>query len=120
MNKNQFEGKLNQVTGDAKIWLGHLTDNSKTAYSGTADKLKGNIKEDIGDDQAKFEKAKNAFETKTEEINNDIQTKWNKFTNEDVKEINGSFETFAAKIKDKYNKSQDEAHTQIREFMSKF
>lgn len=120
MNKNQFEGKLNQVTGDAKIWLGHLTNNSKTEYSGASDKLKGNIQEDLGNAQAKFENAKNAFETKTEEINRDIQAKWDKFTNEDVKEINGSFETFASKIKDKYNHTQDEANAQIREFMSKF
>lgn len=120
MNKNQFEGKLNQVTGDAKIWLGQITDNSKTEYSGTADKIKGNVQEDFGNAQAKFEKAKKAFETKTEEVNNDIQTKWDKFTNDDVKEINGSFETFASKIKDKYDHSQEEAHAQIREFMSKF
>lgn len=120
MDKNQLEGKLNQVKGDAKIWFENLSNNAETGISETTDKIKGNFQENNEKAQAEFEKAKENFETKTEEINNGIQTKWDKFTNEDVKEINGSFETFANKIKNKYSKTQEEANAQVREFMAKF
>lgn len=120
MNKNQFDGKLNQVKGDAKIFWAQLTNDPKLELEGNSDKIKGNIQEETGKAIAKYEKAKLAYETKTEEINNNIKAKWDKFTHEDVAEINGSFEAFANKIKDKYNKTQEEANAQVRDFMAKF
>ncbi|OIQ31091.1 MAG: hypothetical protein BM564_01090 [Bacteroidetes bacterium MedPE-SWsnd-G2] len=69
---------------------------------------------------AKFEAAKHALENRIEEVNSDIKTKWNKLTNDDLTDINGNLEALANKLKSKYNKTQEEAETQIKEFMSKF
>lgn len=127
MNKEQLEGKMTQIKGDAKIWVGQLTNNQKMKFEGSTDKIKGGLQEQSGDFKAKFEEelkkfeaAKDAFETRTEEVNTDIKKKWDKLTHDDVESINGSFESFSNLIKEKYNKSKDEADKDVKEFMSKF
>ncbi|MDN3641152.1 CsbD family protein [Lutimonas halocynthiae] len=127
MNNEQLDGKLTQIKGDAKIWVGELTNNQKMQLDGATDKIKGGIQEKNGDIKAqiqgelkKFEAAKAVFETRTEEVNTDIKNKWNKLTHDDVQSINGSFESFSNLIKEKYNKTKNEADQDVREFMSKF
>ena len=60
------------------------------------------------------------FETRTDEVNTDIKNKWNKLTHDEVKSINGSFESFSNLIKEKYDKTKKEADQDVKEFMSKF
>lgn len=127
MNKSQLEGKLKQVKGDAKIWWGKTTHNLETELEGNKDKIHGNLLEQKGDleekfdsEMKKFEKAKHTFEKRTEEVNDSIKSKWEKFTHQDVADIDGSFENFSNKIKEKYNKTQEEANAEVREFMAKF
>ena len=127
MNNEQLDGKLTQIKGDAKIWVGELTNNQKMQLDGATDKIKGGIQEKNGDIKAqiqgelkKFEAAKAVFETRTEEVNTDIKNKWNKLTHDDVQSINGSFESFSNLIKEKYDKTKNEADEDVKEFMSKF
>lgn len=127
MNNEQLDGKLTQIKGDAKIWVGELTNNQKMQLDGATDKIKGGLQEKNGDIKAqiqgelkKFEAAKAVFETRTEEVNTDIKNKWNKLTHDDVQSINGSFESFSNLIKEKYNKTKNEADQDVKEFMSKF
>lgn len=120
MNSKQLQGKLEQVQGDAKIWLGKTTNNPKIELDGKMDKMKGELIEQSGDALAKYEKAKEAFETKKEEVQSEIKLKWDKFNNEDIKEIDQSFDKLASKLKEKYNHTQKEVNENIQEFMAKF
>ncbi|MFD1292359.1 CsbD family protein [Lutibacter holmesii] len=120
MNTNQLKGKLNQVQGDSKIWLGKTTHNQKMEIEGNLDKASGKLLEQKGDALAQYEKAKKAFENKTEEVQKEMQLEWDKLTHHDVKKIDQDFEKFADKLKEKYNKTQEDVNAQIREFMGKF
>lgn len=127
MNSEQLDGKLTQIKGDAKIWVGELTNNQKMQLDGATDKIKGGLQEKNGDFKAqvqeemkKFEAAKVVFETRTEEVNTDIKNKWNKLTHDDVQSIKGSFESFSNLIKEKYGKTKSEADQDVKDFMSKF
>jgi uncharacterized protein YjbJ (UPF0337 family) len=55
MSANEkFEGKKDEVKGKVKESAGHATDNPKLETEGTADKIKGDLKQ-------AFEKVKDAF-----------------------------------------------------------
>lgn len=116
MNSHDLQEKLNKLSEDAKVWWEHSSTDLKEKFEGNNDK----IKESFDNSMSKFEKSKQAFEEKTEEINNGIKSKWDKFTQEDLKDINGSFENFSNKIKEKYNTTKEEANANVREFMAKF
>lgn len=125
MNEDQIKGKLKQFKGDAKVWWGEATGNDLARFEGTKDKIKGYFQEQKGmmseeadKEIAKFEKAKEAFATRTDEINAKIQAKWDKFTNDDVQEMNESFDHFSEKIKEKYNTTKEEANAKVKEFMA--
>lgn len=125
MNKNQIKGKLNQFKGDAKVWWGEATGDNLAKLDGTKDKIKGYfqeqkgmLEEDADKEVAKFEKAKEAFETRKDEVNTKIKAKWDKLSHKDVEDIDGSFEHFSEKIKEKYNTSKEEANTKVKEFMA--
>lgn len=127
MNNYQLDGKLTQVKGDAKIWVGQLTNNQKMELDGNADKIKGSLQEKKGDLKAqineelkKYENAKKVFETRTKEVNQGIQKKWDKLTNDDINSIKGSFENFSATLKEKYNKTKNEADQDVKNFMAEF
>lgn len=127
MNNYQLDGKLTQVKGDAKIWVGQLTNNQKMELDGNADKIKGSLQEKKGDLKAqineelkKYENAKKVFETRTKEVNQGIQKKWDKLTNDDINRIKGSFENFSATLKEKYNKTKNEADQDVKNFMAEF
>lgn len=120
MNKNQLKGKLEQVQGDAKIWLGKTTHNQKLQFEGVLDKTNGKLIEQTGDALKQYEKAKEAFENNTEEVQHKIQLKWDKLTQHDVKEIDKNFEKLGDKLTEKYNKTQEDVNAQIREFMNQF
>lgn len=127
MNNTQITGKLNQLKGNTKIWWGKTTGDRLVELDGNKDKMVGYLQEkkgmfeaDAKKEIAKFEAAKHALENRIEEVNSDIKTKWNKLTNDDLTDINGNLEALANKLKSKYNKTQEEAETQIKEFMSKF
>jgi uncharacterized protein YjbJ (UPF0337 family) len=49
MNKEQSEGKLDELKGRVKEGVGAVTDDPNTQNSGTADRVKGNLKQTFGD-----------------------------------------------------------------------
>ena len=118
MNTNQLKGKVEQLQGDAKIWLGQKTNNPKMEIEGKLDIANGKLIEQKGNAMEQYEKAKKIMESRTEEVQNKALLKWDKLKNEDVKEFDKSFEKFANKLKEKYNHTQEEANSQIREFMN--
>ncbi|OIQ30837.1 MAG: hypothetical protein BM564_01085 [Bacteroidetes bacterium MedPE-SWsnd-G2] len=127
MNNTQITGKVNQLKGNAKIWWGKATGDALIELDGNKDKMlgylqekKGMLEADAKKEMQKFESAKQALENKIEDVNSGIKAKWDKFTHEDISEINGSLEAFADKLKTKYNNTQEETEAQIKEFMSKF
>jgi uncharacterized protein YjbJ (UPF0337 family) len=54
--KDQIEGKLHQVTGDAKEKAGELLDNSEMAAEGRDESLSGSIQKKIGEIKKVFGK----------------------------------------------------------------
>ncbi|WP_046755190.1 CsbD family protein [Kordia jejudonensis] len=48
MNKDQFEGKWNQIKGDFKKKYGKITDDEYTEAEGSLDKLAGKMQEKYG------------------------------------------------------------------------
>lgn len=54
MNKDQAEGKWNQVKGRAKKAWGELTDDDFERAEGSIDKLQGIIQEKVGDTKEKI------------------------------------------------------------------
>ncbi|OIQ30836.1 MAG: hypothetical protein BM564_01080 [Bacteroidetes bacterium MedPE-SWsnd-G2] len=127
MNTENATEKLNQFKSDAKIWWDEHTSEAISKYEGNKEKIssyfqeqKGILKEQADKDVEKFEAAKAAFNTKLDDVNSEIKTKWDKFTHEDLAEINGKFDVFADKLKEKYNHTQEEANQKIKDFMSKF
>lgn len=60
MNKDQIEGRIDQVAGKAKEAAGKLVGNEKLTTEGVTDQIKGKVKAGYGDvkEQAK-DKAKN-------------------------------------------------------------
>lgn len=127
MNQDQLNGKLKKFKGDAKIWWGKTTGDDLLQLEGNKQKMagyfqeqKGLLKEQAEKEIAKFEAAQEAFENKTEEVKEEIQAKLDKFKNEDLAELNGSFEDFANKIKEKYNTTQEEADAKVKEILAKF
>lgn len=120
MNTNQLHGKLEQVQGDAKIWLGSVSHNPKLKLEGKLDKTNGKLIEQKGNALAQYEKAKKTIENKLEEVQTKAQKNWDKLNKEDLNELNNSFEKFGDKIKEKYNHSQEVVDSQIREFMKQF
>lgn len=61
-----FDGKLDQVKGDAKEALGDVTDNKSLENEGKADQLGGDIKEKLSD-------AGEAIKDKANEVAGKIQ-----------------------------------------------
>lgn len=55
MNKDQLEGKWEQLKGSAKKAWGELTDDDFTKAEGSADKLFGVIQEKFGDTKEAIE-----------------------------------------------------------------
>jgi uncharacterized protein YjbJ (UPF0337 family) len=62
MNAKQFEGKLNQVQGDAKMAIGKTFKNPDLELSGAKDKMKGLAQEGLGDAQEGISKASDKLE----------------------------------------------------------
>lgn len=127
MNTQNVTEKFNQFKSDAKIWWDDHTSQAIEKFEGNNEKIskyfqeqKGILKEHADKDVEKFEAAKHAFATKTDAVNSDIKAKWDKFTHEDLADINGKFEVFADKLKEKYNHTQEEANQKVKDFMSKF
>ena len=48
MNKDEFDGKVDQVKGRIKQGAGDLTDNDQLRDEGTADEASGNVQEGFG------------------------------------------------------------------------
>ena len=48
MNKDEFEGKVDQVKGRVKQGAGDLADNDQLRDEGTADEAKGDVQEEFG------------------------------------------------------------------------
>ncbi len=48
MNNDIFEGKWEQMRGQAKIWWGKLTDDDLEKVNGNVDKLTGLLQEKYG------------------------------------------------------------------------
>jgi uncharacterized protein YjbJ (UPF0337 family) len=54
--KDRIEGKLHQVTGDAKEKAGELLDNAEMAAEGRDESLAGSIQQKIGEIKKVFGK----------------------------------------------------------------
>ena len=48
MNKDEFEGRKDQLKGKAKQAVGDLTDNERLHDEGVADEAAGNVQEGFG------------------------------------------------------------------------
>ena len=48
MNKDEFDGKVDQVKGRIKQGAGEITDNDQLREEGTADEAKGDVQEGFG------------------------------------------------------------------------
>jgi uncharacterized protein YjbJ (UPF0337 family) len=55
MNKDQMQGKLDQLKGEIKRRWGQLTDDDITEARGDMQKLMGRIREKSGDQQQEIE-----------------------------------------------------------------
>lgn len=120
MNTNQLKGKVEKIQGDAKIWLDQKTNNRKMEIEDNIHVANGKLIKQKEKAMEQYEKAKNTMEKRTEEVRNKAQLKWDKLKNDDIREFDKSFEKFASKLKEKYNHTQEEANSQIREFMNQF
>ena len=127
MNEDILKGKWKKLKGEAKIWWGHKTGDPLSTLEGNKDKIagwlqekKGLTKEEAEKEWKKLTDAKEAMESRSEEVTNKIKSKFDKFTHDDIAEIDGNFETWADKIKEKYHKTQEEANKQIKDFMTQF
>ena len=119
MNENVLKEKLEQVQDETKVWLGKTLHNKMEDFESILDKATDKLLEQKGDALKQYETAKEIFESRTEEVHDKIQSQWDKFSSQDVKEIGESFEKFTTKLKEKYNYSQEDVNTQVREFMNK-
>jgi uncharacterized protein YjbJ (UPF0337 family) len=54
--KDKAKGRLEQATGVVKEKVGRATGNTRTADSGTADKVKGTVRNKVGDIKKVFGK----------------------------------------------------------------
>ena len=72
MNKDILEGKWKQIRGEAKNWLGKLTDDDFDRAGGSFDKLVGLLQERYGYSRQQAENEINqrleAFEAKVQSI----------------------------------------------------
>ena len=127
MNEDILKGKWKKLKGEAKIWWGHSTGDPMTELEGNKDKIagwlyekKGMTREEAEKEWKKLTDAKKAMESRSEEVTNKIKLKFDKLTHADIAEIDGNFETWADKIKEKYNDNQEEANKKIKDFMEQF
>jgi uncharacterized protein YjbJ (UPF0337 family) len=56
-NKEKWEGRAQQMTGQVKEKAGEVTDNEDLAAEGRADQMKGEVKETAGEAQDKVREA---------------------------------------------------------------
>ena len=127
MSDKILKGKWKQLTGDAKIWWGHAFGDPETELEGNKDKIVGWVQEHYGyaEKEAKadvesFTAALEKMKEHSAEIEEEIMKRYERFTHDDIQEIEGKMENWAEKIKEKYKKTQEEANTEIKEFISEF
>ncbi len=53
MNRDELEGKLDRVKGEAKQAFGHATDNQRLHDEGVADEASGKLQEGFGEARRK-------------------------------------------------------------------
>lgn len=127
MSNEILKGKWKQYKGDAKVWWGQAIGDPEIMLDGSKDKVVGWVQEHYGIAKEKaeaevdeFSSALDNMKNKKAEVESKIKSKYDKFNNEDLAEINGKIENWAEKLKEKYNKSQDEANAEIKDFMAQF
>jgi len=127
MNQETLKGKWGQLKGDAEVWWGKTTGDPITEAHGNWTKLtgwlqekKGIAQEDADKEVKEFLAAKQAMETRLDDVKAGIQTKWNKLTNEDVADLKGGFKELSNKIGQKYNQKENEVMADIKTFMNQF
>ena len=64
MNRDQVQGKWDQVKGRAKRAWGELTDDDFTKADGSVDKLYGIIQEKFGDTKEAIQNKLNSLQSK--------------------------------------------------------
>ena len=127
MNEDILKGKWKKLKGEAKIWWGHKTgdplielDGNKDKISGWLQEKKGMTREEAEKELKKLADAKEAMESRSVDLTNQIKAKFDKFTHDDIAEIDGNFETWADKIKEKYQLNQEDANKKIKDFIADF
>lgn len=61
-------------------------------------------------------KLNKAFENNWDDIKGKIKKQWKKLTQDDIEQINGSYEEFINKLKNSYNYETDKIEEQIKQF----
>ncbi len=61
MNKDQVEGRIDQVKGAIKETTGKVVGNDKLTAEGHADKVVGKVQADVGDAKETIKDAVNKF-----------------------------------------------------------
>ena len=124
MNEEILLGKLNSVTSDAKIWFGEKVGEGISKIGNDRERITVYLETQFNSNRKKaqqelqkFEEARFIFRTRPHEADTKIGFKFEKFETNEILAINGSFQRFVNKIKEKYGKTQKEATFEMKNFM---
>ena len=127
MNEDILKGKWKTLKGEAKIWWGQKSGDPLTELDGNKDKIVGWLLENKGMTTEKAEKemkklanVKKEMEARSEEVKKKLLAQFDRFSTDDLAEIDGNVEAWANKIKEKYNYTQEQANTKIINFIGQF
>lgn len=130
MNKEEFEGKWNQVKGSFREKWGDLTDDQIEVAAGKKDQLVGLLQENYGMSKEKAEIAfdnwmkRSDGEDKLEAVWHTVQGKWTemlgyfkeeygKTVDDDLTESKGRRDVLAGLVQREYNVSRGEAYEMV-------
>lgn len=127
MNEDILKGKWKTLRGEAKIWWGQHESDPLMELDGNKDKIagwlqekKGLTKEDAEKDLRILQDVKNSMERQSVKVIEKIKAQFDKFSHQEIMDIDGNVEAWAKKIQEKYNDSQEDANEKIKDFMSQF
>ena len=60
---------------------------------------------------------KNIIEGNWKQLKGKVKENWGKLTDDELDQVEGRYDVLAGKLQEKYGYSQDEAHTQINNFL---
>lgn len=127
MNEDILKGTWKTLEGEAKIWWGKKNDAPLTVLDGNKDKIAGWLQMNLGMTVEKAESEikklsfiKKEMEVRSEEVKKKLLAQFDKLSTNDLAEIDGNVEAWANKVKEKYNCSQEQAQSKIKNFIAQF